>query len=328
MRNKSIKKEAGSPARTSGGRGKASGSRVASLQYLLKEGVRNIWSNRTMSFASIGVLVSCLVLTGAAILFSMNVDVAMKSLEGNNSTTVYLQEGLPTLTSLQVGQEIKKLDNIEDCEFVSKEDAVQNMLDMLGDDGTVLSGLLGDENFLPDAFRISVKDLALYDETAAEIKAINGVDEIIDYSDIAEKLMSMDNLVTTAGFWVILMLSLVSLFIISNTIRVTMFSRRLEISIMKSVGATNWFVRVPFIVEGVIIGLFSGGVASLLLNLVYSKLIESLTSIPVFSPVDIGPISWEITLAFVLTGTLFGAIGGLISLGKYLKKEGGDVVGF
>ena len=240
---------------------KRSGSRLSSLGYLLKEGVKNIWSNRTMSFASVGVLVSCLLLTGAAVLFSMNVDVAMKSLEGNNSTTVYLQEGLPTLTSLRVGQEIKQLDNIEECEFVSKQDAVQNMLDMLGDDGTVLEGLLGDENFLPDAFRISMKDLNLYDETAAQIEAINGVDEIIDYSDIAEQLTSLDNLVTSVGFWIVLILSLVSLFIISNTIRVTMFSRRLEISIMKSVGATNWFVRVPFIVEGVIIGLLSGGVA-------------------------------------------------------------------
>ena len=165
---------------------KRTGSRVASLGYLLKEGVKNIWSNRTMSFASVGVLVSCLVLTGAAVLFSMNVDVAMKSLEGNNSTTVYLKEGLPTLTSLKVGQEIKQLENIEDCEFVSKQDAVQNMLDMLGDDGTVLEGLLGDENFLPDAFQISMKDLNLYDETAAQIKEINGVEEIIDYSDIAE----------------------------------------------------------------------------------------------------------------------------------------------
>ncbi|MFR2562394.1 MAG: cell division protein FtsX [Anaeromassilibacillus sp.] len=98
---------------------KRSGSRLSSLGYLLKEGVKNIWSNRTMSFASVGVLVSCLLLTGAAVLFSMNVDVAMKSLEGNNSTTVYLQEGLPTLTSLRVGQEIKQLDNIEECEFVS-----------------------------------------------------------------------------------------------------------------------------------------------------------------------------------------------------------------
>ena len=306
---------------------KRSGSRLSSLGYLLKEGVKNIWSNRTMSFASVGVLVSCLLLTGAAVLFSMNVDVAMKSLEGNNSTTVYLQEGLPTLTSLRVGQEIKQLDNIEECEFVSKQDAVQNMLDMLGDDGTVLEGLLGDENFLPDAFRISMKDLNLYDETAAQIEAINGVDEIIDYSDIAEQLTSLDNLVTSVGFWIVLILSLVSLFIISNTIRVTMFSRRLEISIMKSVGATNWFVRVPFIVEGVMIGLLSGGVASGLLVLVYNKLVSSIASIPLFSPVDIGPITWRITLIFMLAGALFGALGGLITLGKYLKKEGGDLGG-
>ena len=306
---------------------KRSGSRLSSLGYLLKEGVKNIWSNRTMSFASVGVLVSCLLLTGAAVLFSMNVDVAMKSLEGTNSTTVYLQEGLPTLTSLRVGQEIKQLDNIEECEFVSKQDAVQNMLDMLGDDGTVLEGLLGDENFLPDAFRISMKDLNLYDETAAQIEAINGVDEIIDYSDIAEQLTSLDNLVTSVGFWIVLILSLVSLFIISNTIRVTMFSRRLEISIMKSVGATNWFVRVPFIVEGVIIGLLSGGVASGLLVLVYNKLVSSIASIPLFSPVDIGPITWRITLIFMLAGALFGALGGLITLGKYLKKEGGDLGG-
>ena len=305
---------------------KRSGSRLSSLGYLLKEGVKNIWSTRTMSFASVGVLVSCLLLTGAAVLFSMNVDVAMKSLEGNNSTTVYLQEGLPTLTSLRVGQEIKQLDNIEECEFVSKQDAVQNMLDMLGDDGTVLEGLLGDENFLPDAFRISMKDLNLYDETAAQIEAINGVDEIIDYSDIAEQLTSLDNLVTSVGFWIVLILSLVSLFIISNTIRVTMFSRRLEISIMKSVGATNWFVRVPFIVEGVIIGLLSGGVASGLLVLVYNKLVSSIASIPLFSPVDIGPITWRITLIFMLAGALFGALGGLITLGKYLKK-GGDLGG-
>lgn len=304
---------------------KRTGSRLSSLGYLLGEGVKNIWSNRTMSFASIGVLVSCLLLTGAAVLFSMNVDVAMKSLEGNNSTTVYLQEGLPTLTSLKVGQEIKQLDNIEECEFVSKQDAVQNMLDMLGDDGTVLEGLLGDENFLPDAFQISMKDLNLYDETAAQIEAINGVDEIIDYSDIAEQLTDLDNLVTSAGFWIVLILSLVSLFIISNTIRVTMFSRRLEISIMKSVGATNWFVRVPFIVEGVIIGLLSGAVASGLLVFLYNKLVASIASIPLFSPVEIGPLALRITLLFMLAGSLFGALGGLISLGKYLKKEGGDL---
>jgi Cell division protein len=97
---------------------------------------------------------------------------------------------------------------------------------------------------------------------------------------------------------------------------------------MKSVGATNWFVRVPFIVEGMIIGLVSGGVASLLLNLVYQKMLTAVTSILLFKPIDIGSLSWKITLVFILAGTLFGAVGGVISIGRYLKKEGGEIVGW
>jgi cell division transport system permease protein len=107
-----------------------------------------------------------------------------------------------------------------------------------------------------------------------------------------------------------------------------MFSRRLEISIMKSVGATNWFIRVPFIVEGIIIGLVSGLIASLLLNAAYNKMISTVTSITLFTPIDISPMQLKITLAFVMVGTVFGAIGGVISIGRYLKKEGGDVVGW
>ena len=171
----------------------------------------------------VGVLLAA---TGAAVLFSMNVD-GDEVIEGNNSTTVYLQEGFAHTDQPQGGAGDQAADNIEECEFVSKQDAVQNMLDMLGDDGTVLEGLLGDENFLPDAFQISMKDLNLYDETAAQIKAINGVDEIIDYSDIAEQL-PIWTICDFGGFWIVLILALVSLFIISNTIRVTMFSRRLK----------------------------------------------------------------------------------------------------
>ena len=95
-----------------------------------------------------------------------------------------------------------------------------------------------------------MKDLSKYSETEQAIKAIDGVEKVKDYSEIAEKLTALNHMVTTAGFWIVLILSLVSFFIMINTIRVTMFSRRLEISIMKSVGATNWFIRVPFMVEG------------------------------------------------------------------------------
>ncbi|MCY1715068.1 permease-like cell division protein FtsX [Caproiciproducens galactitolivorans] len=303
--------------------------KTKSLGYLLKEGIKNIWSNRTMSIASIGVLVSCLLLTGAAVVFSYNINSAMKTIEGTNSVRVYMAQNLPTLSAIKVGEEIKKLDNIKTCEFVPKDEAIQQYMNILGDkDGTMLQGMTGKENPLPDAFKVSFKDLSKYKDTAAQIKKIPGVATINDYSDVAAKLTRLDKVITMAGFWIILLLSLVSLFIISNTIRVTMFSRRVEISIMKSVGATNWFIRVPFIVEGVIIGLLSGALSSFLLFLIYDKMVGSITSITLFSPVDISPMAGSILLAFMLAGTLFGALGGVISISKYLKKEGGEIVGW
>ena len=300
-----------------------------SFWYLLKEGIKNIWNNRTMSFASVGVLISCLLLTGAAVIFSYNINCAMKTIEGNNSIRVYMTQNLPTLSAIRVGEEIKKLDNIDNCKFIPKDDAIQRYMDILGDkDGTMLQGMTGKENPLPDAFEVSFKDLSQYKDTSERIKKISGVESINDYSDVAEKLTHLDRLVTTLGFWIILLLSLVSLFIISNTIRVTMFSRRVEISIMKSVGATNWFIRIPFIVEGVIIGLISGLVSSLLLITVYDKMISSVASILLFAPIAIESIAWIITLAFIVAGTLFGALGGIISISKYLKNEGGEIVGW
>ncbi len=297
---------------------------LSSVKYLLKEGLRNVWGNRTMSFASVGVLISCLLLTGAAVLLSMNIGSAMEVLEGDNSVRVVLDDGLPTLTGIQIGEEIQKIENIESCEFIPKDDAIR---DYLGDDETLLQGLTGADNPLPDAFRISMKDLSLYDDTIAQITALEGVQQVDDYSDVAEKLTSLDSLVTMVGFWIVLLLSLVSLFIIANTIRVTMFSRRVEISIMKSVGATNWFIRVPFVVEGVVIGVVSGLVAAGLLILAYNSLAEVIVSIaPFFTPVAAGPLTAQIFLIFLGAGILFGAVGGAISIGKYLKTEGGSII--
>ncbi len=300
---------------------------MRNFRYLMKEGVRNIWSNRTMSLASVGVLISCLLLTGAAVLFSMNISAAMKTVEGTNSVKIYMQQGQPVLTSVKVGQEIRKLDNIKSCKFIPKDRAIENVMNMLGEkDASLLAGLTGKDNPLPDAYQVSFRDLSKYKNTVSEIEEIQGVDKVNDYSDIAAKLTKLDHMVTTGGFWIILLLSLVSLFIISNTIRATMFSRRLEINIMKSVGATNWFIRVPFMVEGVIIGLVSGALASMLLQLLYGKLTSTLTSITMFEPIRMNSIAAPLTGAFLLAGCLFGALGGAISIGRYLKKEGGDIV--
>ena len=301
--------------------------RISSVKYLLKEGVKNVWVNRMMAFASIGVLVACLLMTGAATLFSMNLNMAMQTLQNDNSVTVYMANDLPTLKSVQVGEEIKKLDNVEDCEFVPKGEALEALMKSMGDDGSVFSSLLGDDNPLNDVFKVKMKDLSQYQETAKKISSLEGVYKVRDYSDVAAKLTSLDHLVTTAGFWIVLILSLVSVFILSNTIRITMFSRRLEISVMKSVGATNSFVRVPFVVEGILIGLFSGLLASGLLALIYDKTLKTITGIvPFFQPLPLGNVMGQIVLLFIAAGALFGALGGGISIGTYLK--GGNSLGW
>ena len=280
-----------------------------------------------MTIASVAVLVSCLILTGAATLFSMNIGQAMEMIEGNNSITVYLKEDMPTLESVQVGEELRKVDNVATCEFVPKDEALESMMKMLGDDGTVLEGLTGSENFLPDAYDISMTDLTKYDETIANIKKVDGVDHITDYSDIANKLNSLDSLVNMVGFWVVLLLGIVSLFIIANTVRVTMYSRRMEISIMKSVGATNWFVRWPFVVEGVVIGLIAGALASILLFVLYNSVMQVISGIAAFfTPIAMSQLVLPYTVGFMLVGAAFGALGGMISIGKYLRKGGSELV--
>lgn len=297
--------------------------------YLLKEGIKNIWTNRTMSLASVAVLMSCLLMTGAAVLFSWNIKTAMSMVEGNNSIKVYIKQDVPSLKALQIGDQIRKLDNVATCDFVSKNDGMKEMKQMVGEQNAgLLDGLEGDNNWLPDAFRISMKDLSKYKETASKITSIEGVDKIYDYQELADKLTHINSIVTNVGLVVVVALSLVSLFIIANTIRVAMYSRRLEISIMKSVGATNGFIRVPFLVEGMVIGLAAGGIAAGLLHLLYYRIVSSMGISALFNVVDLNRMMGPLVAVFMLMGALFGAVGGIISIGRYLKKEGGSIVGW
>lgn len=296
----------------------------SSVKYLLKEGVKNIWHNRMMSFASIGVLVSCLLLTGAAVLFSANLTYAMEGIQDENVVTVYLKQEVGQLEAVALAPELEEIPNIKSVEFVSQDEALEQYTEILG---PLFEGLKED-NFLPNAYRITMEDLALYDETVAQVKEIPQVDTMSDRSDAASKLTNLNNIVGTMGFWILVILSIVSLFIISNTIRVTMYSRRLEITIMKSVGATNWFVRVPFIVEGVVIGIISASISILVLKLVYDSIMSAIQQIIPFNTIPFGALTGPVVAGFFLAGIVFGALGGMISISRYLKKEGGELLGW
>lgn len=299
-----------------------------SFGYLLSEGLKSLWKNRTMSIASIGVLISCLLMTGIAGLLSLNLSETMESFEGNNVTTVFLDESLPSLTAVKVGEELKRLDNIAECTFVPKDDGLANiMASMEGDSDALFYGLQGLENPLPDSYTISMVDLSQYDATIAAIEAVEGVDHVQSIRDVAAKLSNLDRLVRYCSIGIVVVLGVVSLFIISNTVKVTMFSRRMEINIMKSVGATNGFVRIPFIIEGMVIGMLSGSVSATVLYFAYDKAVAVVYGIaPFLSIVDIHPYVWMLYTAYIVVGMLFGMMGGVISISRYLKKEGENAI--
>jgi len=297
--------------------------RISGLGYLLKEGIKSIWSNRMMSIASIGVLVSCLLLTGAAELITLNVSSVVDEIGGENVTRVFLEQEVTDLEAVYIQDEIGKLSNVSNTEFVSKDDAIKEYEDTLRED--IFSQMQGEGNPLPNSVDVTLVDLSLYDETMAEITAIDGVDEVRDTREIASKLTSLSTLVSSMSLWIVLALSLISIFIISNTIRMTMYSRRFEISIMKSVGATDTFIRIPFVFEGMIIGLISAVISEVLLYFCYRVATE--TIIGTLGTTDIVKYSDMALILFVLfagIGILAGVLGSAIMIGKYLKREGSE----
>ena len=297
--------------------------KLISIKYFIKEGFKNVWVNGIMSIASIFVMLCCMILTGSAVLMSANISYTLKSIEGKNSITVYLEKEIKSAEALEIGQEIAKVPNVLSCDYYSREEAADKYKDMMGD---FFYSLKGDQNPFPDAFHITMADLSKYEGTVAEIKSIDGVKSVSDRSETAKKLTELNNMVASAGFWIVLSLGVVSLFIISNTIRVTIYSRRFEINIMKSIGATNWFIRIPFIVEGITIGLISALFSTIILKFVYVETISIINKIIPFRGLEFNKLIGPVFLGFVAAGILFGLMGGVISVSKYLRKEGGDVV--
>ena len=301
--------------------------RRSHIGYLTKEGFRNIRVNHLMSIASIAVLMSCLVMMGAAFMVIVNVNNVMSEIESQNVVMVYLKEEVQGEAITEMREKITLMQNVKKCEFVDKETAFKQQLEELDTDATYFEGV---ENPLPDLFKVSVSDMTKFDKTVAELKTLDGVDSVRDNREIAQTLVKIRQTIFYVSIGVIAVLLLISLFIIANTVRITMYSRRLEINIMKSVGATNWFIRWPFMVEGMVLGAISG-ILSLavvwgLYRLVQPSVSSMLTMVSRgFTTVSFLDYIVYILVAFLVIGIVSGGIGSLISIQKYLKERGGVV---
>jgi cell division transport system permease protein len=296
------------------------------LRYLTSEGIKNIGINRLMSVASVAVLMSCLMI-GCAFLLFLNVDSLLQNIQSQNVIMVYAELDADDNEVQELGNNLKKIDNVSSIEFVPKSQAYEQVLSSLGDNASALNGV--DDSFLPDGYKVVVTDMQYFRETVESIKTISGIYDIRENSDLAEKLEGIRTAVTYISIGIVIILLIVAIFIIANTIKITMFSRRLEISIMKAVGATNSFIRWPFLVEGLTLGIISAILSFGLLYALYYFTSDALLTI--FGVLGGSLVSfWDyavyIAIAFIAISVTTGGFGSIISIGKYLKEQGSVVL--
>ena len=297
----------------------------SSFTYLIKEGARNIWVNRMMSLASIGILVSCMLLIGSAILLSINLNGMVSYVENQNEMVAFLEDSADDITVSAVKAALDKNSNVDSFSFVSREEALERYSEIVPD--SLLENLEQDkEEVFPLSFRITLKDLSLIDETTAQIESIPGIMRVNAPTNVAETVTGIKRAVYICGSGIVIILLAVTLIIIANTIKVTVFNRRKEINIMKFVGATDLFIRMPFVVEGVLLGVISACLAYLILWGGYTYVMnyvqtQAATTVSAFlkNLVPFSQVAKQLLASFAVGGVAIGVFGSMIFVRKHLK---------
>lgn len=301
---------------------------ASSLRYLFKEGFRNTWANRMMSIASICVLMSCLVLIGCASMIFLNIESLLGRIEEENVVMVYIKDGTTDADITAMGEKIEAIENVKGVEFIAKEDAWAEQLATMEEAQREFFTEISSDIPLPDAYKVTVDDLTYFDSTIDQIKQLDHIDTIRENKDLAKKLVAIRHGIEVIAIVIIAVLLAISVFIIQNTIKLTVYSRRLEISIMKSVGATNSFVRLPFVVEGMILGIISGVVSLGVVWAFYEFAINQFSDLLIslgLEALKFEDYALPMLGAFVLIGIITGVGGALLSMGRYLNKEGSEI---
>lgn len=296
-----------------------------SFFYLVKQGFKNLWNNRLMSLASIGVLVSCMLLIGAAALLAVNVSSVVDELEDQSEAIVYLDDNTTEDDQARIRKAIIATGKIATVEFVPKGEALSQMMSAMGDEGLLFEAYKEDNN-LPDSYRITFDDVSDLESTVAAIENIDGVLSVSAMTEVANVITGLKKMAYVGGVVIIGLLIAVSLMIVGNTIKITVFSRRREVNIMKYVGATNGFIRLPFIVEGMSLGVISGAISYGLIYFGYDYFTKWVLSqksewfsMLVSGMVPFTAISHQLLIGFLGGGALIGIFGCVAFIGKHLK---------
>ncbi len=322
------------------------------FRYLIGTGIKNVWVNKLMSIASVGVLVACMLIIGAFSLIIENLDRAMGEMSKENLIRVFFNDANSVIygdndngeildpsevtedmykvhneeEAKAVCDKISELSNVENVVYVSKDEALERLKkNQLKDSAQAFEYAADGENPMSDGADVTISDITKYEDTLKQIEKIDGVDSTQSNVKIAKKLTALKGGINMAGICIAIILAIISLVIVSNTIRVTMYNRKLEIGIMKAVGATNSFIRIPFVIEGVLLGIISALISTGLVYFVYKAVLKILrNSITIANPVPFADMVLILLAGFLIIGIAAGLIGSLFMISKYLRKEGSE----
>lgn len=289
------------------------------LGYFAAEGARSIISHGLMSFAAVCMIMACLIIMGSFSLVALNADKMLGQLESENEFLAYIEEGYTDEQIAALEKKIEAVPNVSKVTFISKEEAKAAYLQGREDDGLYAS--LPDDVFR-DRFSIHVADLTQFSQTVAAVTKLDGVANYRAESEIADGFVMVRNVASALATILVVILVVISLFIIANTIKLATFTRREEIAIMKMCGATNWFIRWPFIFEGLILGLVGALLAFFLQWGIYTALynaIQSSGALTLFAMITFKSIVWPVLGVFLLAGAVIGGCGSVLAIRKFLQ---------
>ncbi|MGL5514561.1 MAG: permease-like cell division protein FtsX [Sporomusa sp.] len=293
--------------------------KIRTFEYFISESLSSLRHNGLMSIASVSTVALSLLILGIFLVMVLNLNHMVSTLETQVQISVYMEDGLTERDMREVGTRITKLNGVTEVMFIDKQQAMDKFKERLGEQQGLLTAL-GETNPLPNSFEVKVDKPELVKPVAQAVSQFPGVETAKYGQEVIEQLFSLTKMIRILGLVLIVFLALAALFIIANTIRITVFARRKEIGIMKYVGATDWFIRLPFMIEGMILGFGGALCAVLILRQTYSeiteKVYESLAFLPLI-PKD--PFLTQISIVLLVVGTAIGALGSTISLRRFMK---------
>lgn len=289
------------------------------LGYLIKEGFRSVFTHGFMSFASVTIIIACLLIMGSFSLLAVNIDALIDKLEKENEMLAFVDESYSETKALALQDDIEAVANVSKVEFISREEAFESFKSDY-DNQSLFDDIESDT--FRHRFVVYLDDIALMADTKTAIEQVPGIAEVSAQLDISKGFVTVRNIVSAVSLILIVILFIVSVFIMANTIKLTTFGRREEIAIMKMVGATNGFIRTPFVVEGLVLGLTGSIFAFLLQWGLYELICGKVMTTIAGSFVEVLPfmtVALPVGLVFLAVGLVVGVFGGSIAIRNYLK---------